>query len=178
MPSRHTPLAEAEAFAELYQRTHLVVFRFIYALTGGPQQEVEDLTADTFIRAWKARHRFEGDQEAALSWLLRIARNLVIDSHRRTKVRGVETNLEDALLITPDASPEEQVGRRAAALFSGRLKQHYRHESFLQKEVKNAIRKSQITKNASCHTFRHSIHMYSIEINSMFEVHLIYEMSD
>jgi len=112
MPSRHTPLAEAEAFAELYQRTHLVVFRYIYALTGGPQQEVEDLTADTFIRAWKARHRFEGDQEAALSWLLRIARNLVIDSHRRTKVRGVETNLKDALLIAPDASPEEQVARQ------------------------------------------------------------------
>ena len=112
MPSRHTPLAEAEAFAELYQRTHLVVFRYIYALTGGPQQEVEDLTADTFIRAWKARHRFEGDQKAALSWLLRIARNLVIDSHRRTKVRGVETNLKDALLIAPDASPEEQVTRQ------------------------------------------------------------------
>ena len=112
MPSRQTPLAEAEAFAELYQRTHLVVFRYIYALTGGPQQEVEDLTADTFIRAWKARHRFEGDQEAALSWLLRIARNLVIDSHRRTKVRGVETNLKDALLIAPDASPEEQVTRQ------------------------------------------------------------------
>jgi integrase len=36
---------------------------------------------------------------------------------------------------------------------SGKLKQHYRHESFLQK---NVIRKSQITKNASCHTFRHS----------------------
>ena len=40
---------------------------------------------------------------------------------------------------------------------SGKLKQHYRHESFLQKEVKNAIRKSQITKNASCHTFRHYV---------------------
>jgi len=112
MPSKHTPLAETEAFAELYQRTHLVVFRYIFALNGGPQQEVEDLTADTFIRAWNARQRFEGDQEAALSWLLRIARNLVIDSHRRTKVRGVETNLEDALLTTPDASPEEQVARQ------------------------------------------------------------------
>ncbi len=39
---------------------------------------------------------------------------------------------------------------------SEKLKQHYRHVSFLQKEVKNAIRKTQITKNASCHTFRHS----------------------
>jgi RNA polymerase sigma-70 factor (ECF subfamily) len=112
MPSRHTPLAEAEAFAELYKLTHLVVFRYIFSLNGGPQQEVEDLTAETFIRAWKARQRFDGGEKAALSWLLRIARNLVIDAHRRTKVRGVEANLDDTLLIAPDASPEEQVALR------------------------------------------------------------------
>ena len=46
---------------------------------------------------------------------------------------------------------------------SGRLKQHYRHESFLQKAVKNAVRKSQITKNASCHTFRHSFATHLLE---------------
>ncbi|MCK5137432.1 MAG: integron integrase [Bacteroidales bacterium] len=46
---------------------------------------------------------------------------------------------------------------------SGKLKQHYRHESFLQKEVKNAIRKSQITKNASCHTFRYSFATHLLE---------------
>ena len=46
---------------------------------------------------------------------------------------------------------------------SGKLKQHYRHESVLQKAVKNAIRRSQITKNASCHTFRHSFATYLLK---------------
>ena len=46
---------------------------------------------------------------------------------------------------------------------SGKLKQHYRHESFLQKAVKNAIRRTQVTKNASCHTFRHSFATHLLE---------------
>jgi len=46
---------------------------------------------------------------------------------------------------------------------SGLLKQHYRHESFLQKAVKVAVRESRITKNASCHTFRHSFATHLLE---------------
>lgn len=109
MPSRQSPLAEPEAFGQLYERTHLAVFRYIYGLHGGPQQEVEDLTAETYMRAWKARHRFMGNEQDALSWLLKIARNLVIDIHRRKKVRGEETNLEEVMLATLEPNPEEQV---------------------------------------------------------------------
>ena len=46
---------------------------------------------------------------------------------------------------------------------SGKLKQHHRHESFLQKAVKTAVRKTEIIKNASCHTFRHSFATHLLE---------------
>lgn len=39
---------------------------------------------------------------------------------------------------------------------TGELKRHHRHESVLQRDVKDATRKAGITKPASCHTLRHS----------------------
>jgi RNA polymerase sigma-70 factor (ECF subfamily) len=96
MSGQSISLRNAESFAKLYERTHVILFRFIYGLHGGPPQEVEDLTAETFSRAWRARHRFSGNESAAIGWLLKIARNLVIDAHRRARVRPMNQSIEAA----------------------------------------------------------------------------------
>jgi RNA polymerase sigma-70 factor, ECF subfamily len=89
--------------------THLSVFRYVYGLSGGPQQEVEDLTAETYARAWKTRQRFNGDDRAALGWLLRIAKNLIIDLSRRRKVRDVDEEVDIELLVDANQLPELDV---------------------------------------------------------------------
>jgi RNA polymerase sigma-70 factor (ECF subfamily) len=71
--------------------------------------EVEDLTAETFVRAWKARRRFSGSEKAALGWLLKIARNLVIDAHRRQKTRGFSQDIEKMIIPADDPDPEKQM---------------------------------------------------------------------
>jgi RNA polymerase sigma-70 factor (ECF subfamily) len=96
------------AFAQLYEETHITVYRYVYGLFGGPQQDVEDIAAETFIRAWKARHRFHGSRNAVIGWLLVIARRLVIDRHRRLKVRGFPEDIDQLDLAAPIASPEER----------------------------------------------------------------------
>lgn len=105
-------LPNAEAFTRLYEETYLVVFRYIYGLSGGPLQEAEDLTAETYARAWKSHERFNGNEAAALGWLLRIARNLAIDLSRRRKVRDVDENFPIELLPAPDSVPELDVVTR------------------------------------------------------------------
>lgn len=80
---RSSPISSPTNFRELFERNRLPVFRYIYGLTGGPQEVVEDLVAETFLHAWKARGRFVGELETATGWLIRIAKRLVIDDHRR-----------------------------------------------------------------------------------------------
>lgn len=93
-------------FAVMYEHNRLSVFRYIYSLIGGASDDEEDLTAETFIRAWKARHRFKGDVDSAIGWLLGIARRLVIDDHRRKLIRKTVSLSSD---VKASSTTEEDV---------------------------------------------------------------------
>ena len=83
----HSAISDPALFAVMYEHNRLSVFRYIYSFSGGSSDDAEDLTAETFIRAWKARHHFEGDMDTATGWLLGIARRLTIDDYRRKAIR-------------------------------------------------------------------------------------------
>lgn len=106
---RGNSLQNAQTFTRMYEQTYLTVFRYVYGLSAGSRQEAEDLTAETFARAWKQRHRFTGDEQAALGWLLRIARNLAIDASRRRKVRDEEESPSVESLLDRSLGPEMDV---------------------------------------------------------------------
>ena len=108
----HISLEDADAFQQFYDRNLMAVYRFIYGLYGGPVEEVDDLTAETFLRAWKSRHQFSGSESAGLGWLLKIARNLIIDTHRRQKNRGFPEDIEQHIVQSSLQNPEEQAMTR------------------------------------------------------------------
>ena len=98
-----------DGFRDLYERYYPDVFRFALFLTGDVAR-AEDLTADTFVRAWTARDRIR--QETVRAYLLTITRNLFRD-HLRAAQPHVA--LDERLR---DGSPMAESGSNAPRHFS------------------------------------------------------------
>jgi RNA polymerase sigma factor (sigma-70 family) len=97
-----------DGFRDLYERYYPDVFRFALFLTGDVTR-AEDLTADTFVRAWTARDRIR--QETVRAYLLTITRNLFRDYVRTAQAH---VTLDERL---PDGSPMADARvERASAL--------------------------------------------------------------
>ncbi len=124
-----TPYVNAEAFRQLYGQTHISVYRFIYSLHGGSSEAVEDLTAETFERAWKARHRFRVEMgtgaddagDAAAGWLITIARNLVFDARRKQKRQPPSLELDEATLTWHVETEQQLLQNEARAVLLSTL---------------------------------------------------------
>lgn len=67
-------------FASVYERHAADVYRFALYMSGSIQT-AEDVTSETFVRAWTARGRIQVSTVKA--YLMMIARNLCRDAHRR-----------------------------------------------------------------------------------------------
>jgi RNA polymerase sigma-70 factor, ECF subfamily len=69
------------AYGELYGRYIDRIYRYIYFKVG-QRAEAEDLTSQTFLKAWDAIGDYEWRNHPFGAWLFRIAHNLVVDHHR------------------------------------------------------------------------------------------------
>ena len=72
---------DRQAFGELYSRYLDRVYRYAYYSLGNAQ-EAEDVAAQTFLQAWQAIGRYRPTGAPFISWLLRIAHNIVVSHHR------------------------------------------------------------------------------------------------
>lgn len=79
----------------------------------GTAADVEDLTARTFEKAWRARHRYRRDLAGFSTWLLTIARNVAID-HLRTRKRYEPLDVA-AEVASPNRTPEQHAVRQSEA---------------------------------------------------------------
>ena len=123
VPSSIEPDAASRAFdvAAEYDAHGPALFGFaVVALRD--RGAAEDCVQETFLRAWRARDRFDPARASVRTWLFAILRNVITDAQRASARRPVVSDeLEDA----PAESPDPLVGLGVAEAL-GRLSDDHR----------------------------------------------------
>ena len=94
------------AFHQLYVRHASDVYRFALWLSGNPA-EADDITSETFVRAWAGRSKIR--TETVKAYLFAIARNLFLQQQRQQKR---QVGLEQAETIPAAERPSDIVEQR------------------------------------------------------------------
>lgn len=85
-------LEDEDAIHAAYLSYGPELYRFL--LRGlGDAGAAQDVTQETFLKAWRSADRYDPDLGSLRGWLFGIARNSMIDHARAAKVRPWQTNL-------------------------------------------------------------------------------------
>jgi RNA polymerase sigma-70 factor (ECF subfamily) len=115
LPTEETAPASLASIDTLHALHGQRIFRFLLA-SSRDRDTAETLTQETFLRAWSARDQFRGDC-SAVTWLTRIALNLLRDHTRTNRFRfwrqvsktAVEASDLAAHLPHPSSSTESSL---------------------------------------------------------------------
>ncbi len=129
----YAPVAEASvaeqsrSFERIYDDYKTPIYNYIYHLVGNREQ-ADDLTQDTFLKAFKALPKMDGSLKLS-AWLYRIATNTAYDALRRRKLIAwlPWQDLDHEPADVESADPQETIGTSElvhAAL--KRMPKHYR----------------------------------------------------
>ncbi|MFJ4685184.1 sigma-70 family RNA polymerase sigma factor [Streptomyces sp. NPDC091377] len=84
--------AEERALRDLYLAHGPALYTYVLRMLGGDTYRAEDVVQETLLRCWNTRNLADGEGMAVRPWMFRVARNLVIDSHRTRMARPLEVN--------------------------------------------------------------------------------------
>lgn len=96
---------DPDVFGVLYERYRPRIYGYLRARTVR-QEDASDLTREVFIRALEALPNYETRGLPFAAWLFRIARNMLIDLHRRQKTDVPWDFLPEALHPATAWEPE------------------------------------------------------------------------
>ena len=119
-------LAQRWSFETIYDEFKTPIYNYVYHLVGNREQ-ADDLTQDTFLKAFKALPKMDGNLKLS-AWLYRIATNTAYDALRRRKLIAWMPwqDLDHEPADVESADPQETIGTTElvnAAL--RRMPQHY-----------------------------------------------------
>ncbi|MFD7749035.1 sigma-70 family RNA polymerase sigma factor [Streptomyces sp. NPDC059698] len=93
----------------LYEQQAGPLYTYVLRLVGGDRHRAEDVIQETLLRCW-SKQDLSLDAATLRPWLFRVARNLVIDGHRRRLARPCEIDGSNWLReMSADADEIENV---------------------------------------------------------------------
>lgn len=120
---------DENALHQLYERYYPKIYNYAF-LQMGDVHAAEDLTSDVMLKMLESIHKYNFRGLPFGAWVFRIARNRLIDLHRRRKRRG-EVDLSETISGTL-ASPESMAER---ALERGQMQIALKHLTDEQRQV-------------------------------------------
>ncbi|HJZ63126.1 MAG TPA: sigma-70 family RNA polymerase sigma factor [Candidatus Acidoferrum sp.] len=102
---------DLDAFESLFRQHQAAVYRWIVRIIRD-SASAEDLTVETFLRAYRSHARFRADGNFE-AWLRRIATNAALDHLRKARIH---VELPDHLPADPTPDAAEQNESRVAIL--------------------------------------------------------------
>lgn len=109
--------SDRAAWDEIFERHYRRVFVFVYCRVGDAAA-AEDLAAEVFLEAWKGIRRFDYRGVPLISWLYRIAHNLLADFlSRRNRARVQRLDDRSPQAHTPDETERVALWQSIAAAF-------------------------------------------------------------
>lgn len=109
---------DLQAYESLVGRYQRFVFRILWSRTGSSREDIEDLTQDTFVRAWERLGTYDPTRPFK-AWIARIAANAAIDRHRSNMRRPPTTEIAEAENMVASGVPDP-----ASATISGEQRRH------------------------------------------------------
>lgn len=107
------------SFERLYEMHRDAVYRFAYQMTHS-RDAAEDITQETFVRAFENLHRFRNDAKFT-TWILRITSNLCTDRARMSQRRQTLEQQEagsglEWMTVGTSINPVEEMERERRAV--------------------------------------------------------------
>lgn len=95
-----------QSFLEVFDNYNQIIYRYIFIRVGRIKETAEDLTQETFVKAFRKFGDFKNNEATVKTWLFVIARNTVIDFFRKNKIK-VSTLENDDQIVGEDSQNNE-----------------------------------------------------------------------
>lgn len=98
---------DSSAFGLLYDHYLPPIYRFVLFRVSR-REEAEDITHQTFLKAWERIDQYEPKGYSFGSWLYQIARNAVIDAHRKMGPHAATIPVEEAVALLKEEESQSR----------------------------------------------------------------------